>query len=211
MDFPTEAVRRIALDGGQILQFEPDVHRYTIEGRFVPSVTQVLEAAKLLDLSGIPEHILIRAGERGTRVHQFAERMLKGTLDWADIDEEASGYVMALERFLRNTRLMPIPELVEQPLYCARWDYCGTPDLVAWQPRRGRMHRVVVDWKTGMMPAVRYQLAAYAYPLGVRQRLAVKLNRDNTYQVHWFSPETLKQDFRTFLAALEETRNWEAA
>jgi hypothetical protein len=56
------------------------------------------------------------------------------------------------------------------------------------------------------MSAVRYQLAAYAHALGVRHRAAVKLNRDGTYRMEWFQPETLRQDLQTFVAALQETR-----
>jgi hypothetical protein len=42
------------------VQFEERFHRYTVDGRFIPSVTQVLEAAGLIDLTGIPTHILRR-------------------------------------------------------------------------------------------------------------------------------------------------------
>ena len=191
------------------LQFEEEGHRYTVDGRRVWSVTQVLEAAKLIDLSAIPHDVLQRAAERGTRVHKAAALLLRGQLNWSAVSEEDGGYLMGLEKFLRNTGLSPIAETVETPLYCGQHDYCGTPDVVASfaMRRPARSVRVLVDWKTGMMPAVRYQLAGYAFPLQVRHRVAVKLNKDGTYRMVWFPPETLKQDFATFLRALNETRN----
>ena len=100
------------------IQFEERIHRYTVDGRFIPSVTQVLEAAGLIDLTGIPTHILRRAGERGTRVHQAAGLLLRGELEWASVDDAIGGYVRALDSFLRNSRFQPVKESVETPLYC---------------------------------------------------------------------------------------------
>lgn len=197
------------------LHFEPWGHQYTVDGRFVPSVTQVLSAAGLIDLDGIPADILRRAGERGTRVHQAAALLLRGQLDWASVDPEIGGYVLALDSVIRHTGLRPEIAEVEKPIYCKEFDFCGTPDAIAWYsfPRRFGPPlevKVVFDWKTGIMSAVRYQLAAYAHALGVRHRAAVKLNRDGTYRMEWFQPETQRHDLETFVRALKETREWVA-
>jgi hypothetical protein len=193
------------------LEFEQQGHRYTVDGRFVPSVTQVLEAAGLIDLEGIPTHILRRASERGTRVHQAAALLLRGELEWSSVDEAIGGYVRALDSFLRHSQFQPVKESVETPLYCAQYDFCGTPDVLGTYtiPRfHGDSVKVfaVLDWKTGMMSAVRYQLAAYAHALGVRHRATVKLNSDGTYNMAWFQPETQRHDLDTFLRALDDTR-----
>jgi len=196
-----------------VLKFEEKGHRYTVDGRFVPSVTQVLEAAGLIDLTGIPTHILRRAGERGTRVHQAAALLLRGELDWSSVAEAIGGYVQALDTFLRYSKFEPIKETVEQPLYCPRYDYCGTPDVLGMHSKpqlfgkRDKRTLTLLDWKTGMMPAVRYQLAGYANVLGVRHRAALKLNSDGTYRMVWFAPETQRQDLDRFLWALDKTRH----
>ena len=102
---------------------------------------------------------------------------------------------------------------VETPLYCAQYDYCGTPDVLGTyqlkRPSFGKRFEVfaLLDWKSGMMPAVHLQLAAYAFPLGVRHRAAVKLNKDGTCRMVWFPPETQRHDHETFLRALDQTRN----
>ena len=194
-----------------VLHFEEKGHRYTVDGRHVWSVTQALEGGGLIDLSGIPTHILRRAGERGTRVHEAAALLMRGVLDWATVDEAIGGYVIALDTFLRRTGFRPVKDSVETPLYCAQYDYCGTPDVLGTYiiPRPfGRPLEVfaVLDWKTGMMPAVRYQLAAYGHVLGVRHRCAVKLDADGEYRMNWFPPETQRHDLETFLRALDDTR-----
>lgn len=192
------------------LFFEPVEHRYTVGEREIVSVTQILVAAGLTDLSMIPREVLERAAERGRRVHEAAKLLLRGTLDWATVDPAIGGYVRALDSLIRHTGLYPIADKIEEPLYCAEYDYCGTPDALAWYFLRRRKVMVVFDWKTGLMDAVQYQLAAYAHALGVRHRAAVKLNRDGTYRMKWFPPETLRQDLQTFLEAQEECKAWVA-
>jgi hypothetical protein len=192
------------------LFFEPIEHRYTVGEREIVSVTQILVAAGLTDLRGIPADILERAAERGRRVHEAAKLLLERRLDWATVDPAIGGYVRALDSMIRHTGLDPIPDKIEEPLYCAQYDYCGTPDALAWYFLRRRKVKVVFDWKTGMMEAVQYQLAAYAHALGVHHRAAVKLNDDGTYRMKWFPPETLRQDLQTFLQAMEETKAWVA-
>ena len=189
------------------LHFEEACHRYTIDGREKPSVTQVLEAAGLVDLSGIDQEVLRCAADRGTKVHRAGSLLLRGNLDWASISDSIGGYVIALESFLRQSGFTADPERIERPLYSAEHGYCGTPDVVGvyhYGRRATQKVLAVADWKTGMMTAVRYQLAAYARMLGVRHRIAVKLNADGTYRMQWFQPESLPQDFRVFLQALKE-------
>lgn len=200
-----------------VVELEEGHHRYTVNGRFVPSVTQVLEAAGRINLQGIPEHVLWRAALRGTRVHQAAALLLQGVLDWATVDDAIGGYVRALDTFLRVSGFRPEPDSIEQRIYCPEFDYCGTSDVCGDFPNprsySRRPIRAVVDWKSGMMPAVQYQLAGYAHPLGLQHRAAVKLNSDGTYGMSWFSPETLRHDFDTFRRDLEQTRSraWEPA
>lgn len=195
------------------LEFDERLHRYTVGGREVLSVTQALEGAGYIDLKCIPEDVLRRAALRGTRVHEAAALLMRNELEWSSIDVAIAGYVLALDLFMRQTKFEPEPASVEKPLYCEEYDYCGTPDVVGLYtvPRSygpALKSRVLLDWKSGMMPAARYQLAAYAYALGVRHRAAVKLNREATYSVTWYKPETQREDFEVFLRALDVSRDF---
>ena len=194
------------------IQFEEQGHRYTVDGRWVPSVTQVLEASGRIDLRGIPGEVLRRAAERGTRVHQAAALLLRGELEWSSVDESIGGYVRALDAFLRRTGFEAVPASIERPLYCEQYDFCGTPDveglyrLVSPFGNSGRKVLATLDWKSGMMAAVRYQLAAYAHQRGICHRAAVKLNSDGTFRMEWFPPETQRHDLAVFLKDLDDTR-----
>ena len=194
------------------LQFDARLHRYTVDGRCVPSVTQALEGAGYIDLKCIPEDVLRRAALRGTRVHQAAALLMRSELEWSSVDVAIAGYVLALDLFMRQTKFQPDVASVEKPLYCAEYDYCGTPDVAGLYtvPRlygTPLKARVLVDWKSGMMTAARYQLAAYAHVMGVRHRAAVKLNKESTYSVTWYKAETQRNDFEVFLRALDLFRD----
>jgi hypothetical protein len=54
----------------QAIAFEPIRHVYTLDGDPLPSVTQVLQSAGIIDFSGIPAPILLAARDRGAAVHK---------------------------------------------------------------------------------------------------------------------------------------------
>jgi hypothetical protein len=75
---------------------------------------------------------------------------------------------------------------------------------------------VLIDFKSGMMDAVQYQLAAYVMLLRrighkYQHRAALKLNKNGTYAMVWFPASTLQSDFDEFLRALSRTRERLAA
>lgn len=69
-------------------EFDPVAHRYTLDGRVLPSVTQILRG--LDDFSHVPARVLERARDRGTRVHSACNLDVLGTLDEATVDDEVA-------------------------------------------------------------------------------------------------------------------------
>jgi hypothetical protein len=67
-------------------------------------------------------------------------------------------------------------------------------------------HRVLVDWKTGVVPEwARLQTAAYAnaFPNGAGfLRYAVQLKPDGAYKVTSFEPQEFRRDLTDFLACV---------
>ena len=61
-----------------MLNFDPITHIYTLDGVRIPSVTQVLQAAGLIDFGGIRDSVLEEAAKRGTRAHEAIEEWSKG-------------------------------------------------------------------------------------------------------------------------------------
>lgn len=122
----------------------------------LPSVTQVL--APFVDYSRIPEHVLTRASERGSRVHAICAARLAG-LWHPPITPDVAGYVESFQRWADlavESVTMVEPEM-EDPVL----GYCGHMDAIL--RIKGDDGESVADLKTPAtaMRTWRAQLAAY--------------------------------------------------
>ena len=82
------------------LTFDRAHHRYEADGVLVPSVTQILRAAGLVDsYDGIPDHILQFAADRSTAVHLACCYYDDNDLDPDSLDVQLQPYVAAWRRF----------------------------------------------------------------------------------------------------------------
>lgn len=186
--------------------FDPTRHIYTLDGVAIPSVTQALKSAGMIDYSMIPQDVLLKASRRGTAVHQAIHYWLDGELDESTVDPEHLGYLNAARRCIDDLRFTVMR------VECRHWHplhrYAGTYDLDGLMVSDDSL----IDWKTGViMEGHAFQLAGYAMfkPAPRRyRRLAVQLRADGTYRVHEFpSPQwpghTFAYDQSMFLAALQ--------
>src|SRR6516225_10876900 len=90
------------------LKFDEETHVYTVNGEELPSVTQILKAARLIDYSMIPQPILQAAAHRGSAVHQILELLDNDLLDPAsEIDGGIAGYVGAAIQFYKDAQFEP--------------------------------------------------------------------------------------------------------
>lgn len=128
--------------------FDAATHRYTIDGRPVPSVTTVL--ADILPVWQASEWHL----QRGTAVHACAALIARGQA--FEYDPVIDGQVAACRKWFRDFQAAGM--IAEMQLYSRRYQYAGTLDLVG--PIAGLI--TVLDWKATLTATVRYQLAAYA-------------------------------------------------
>lgn len=160
--------------------FDPATHTYRIDGRPVPSVTQVL--GDVLPGWQASEWYL----ERGRAVHACAAMIAKGQT--FTHDPQIDGQVRALRRFFAEVK--PLVLAVEQQVYSTSYRYAGTLDLLTRKP--GGLQLMVVDFKASLAPATLYQCAAYAlaYDDGpnagrvpVNLGCGVEIRDDGTYKM----------------------------
>jgi hypothetical protein len=108
-------------------------------------------------LRGVPYSDRDAAANRGTQVHDLAQRLARG--EEIDVPDDLVGHIDAYLALAKDWQ--PADELAERPrLNVTRW-YAGTFDLVATLKGRGR---VLLDTKTsrsGVYPETALQLAAY--------------------------------------------------
>lgn len=183
-----------------ILQFDPESHRYTVDGRNVISVTTVLKRAGLFD----PSLYSPEAAIRGTYVHQACELDDRGELDEESLDQTLAGYLAGWRRFCDETRFQP--ELIEERVYSPTYQFAGTIDRVGLAGNR----MVILDIKSGVPhPSHAIQLAGYQLAFRdatgrlVLNRWGVYLDPTGGYTIREFRDP---KDTTVFQAALVVTK-----
>lgn len=164
-------------------------HAYTVDGRPVPSVTEIaslITAAKYADSNAA---VLAQAQRRGTEVHELCQAIDCGIEpEELEIPPELVGYVNAYLAFLRDWA--PEWDYMEKLVWTA--DYAGRADRI------GRIdgHSVIVDIKTtGSMDrlsklALLFQLHGYRKAWACMGRgfadltLGLQLKKDGRYTLH---------------------------
>lgn len=184
------------------LAFDPVAHRYTLEGRELISVTQVLREAGFIETQWATD----AAMARGTAVHAAVQAFHEsGVVPEDDVTAPFFDAYLAFQQEAGFT-VAASEERVHDPVL----GYAGTLDLRGWftsQPSGVDL----IDIKTGTVPSwVGYQTAAYMRLLtGTRKRRwALHLRIDGTYRL---VPLTARTDERVFLAAMlvaQAKRGW---
>lgn len=185
------------------LTFCAATHTYQIDGITLPSVTQVLQDAGIIDYSHVPEDVRKQALERGRRVHSATAYWDEGDLEEASISDDIRPHLKAWQSF-RQSMAIRITA-IEVPSHY-RQSYAGTPDRICEWTCDSGISMAIIDLKTGKAePWVRYQLAAYAAfqprPRAYR-RVCVELHDDQTFTLYEFPATAFDRDWNVFLAAL---------
>lgn len=158
------------------LTFEAETHTYTLGGRPVPSVTQVLDE-QLADWSMVPPDVLEAARVFGTHVHEAVKLEVRKRLDWQSLDPAIAPYIEGLRNFMRKGDFVPLASEIQMGHGLFR--YAGTLDL--YGPVCGVSS--LIDVKSGAVPrTVGPQTAGYAelyhhnYGARVKRRHCLQLS-----------------------------------
>lgn len=173
------------------LHFDEATHTYTVDGRRLPSVTEVARFCAY-DYRSTQPWLAEAAARRGAAVHEACALM-----DYGEAPEETpeiAGYLTAYRRFLKDYR--PVWELIEYPMGDLLLGYAGTLDRFGTFPDD---LPVLLDIKTGQLhdAALRAQLTGYLNLLkslpGRRtvwpKLCALKLSKDGTYDLRQITPD----------------------
>jgi hypothetical protein len=215
----------MSLAAGEVdLVFEEEPHRYSVQGKPVPSVTQVISKAGLgPDFFLVPPEVLALAKQRGVAVHKACELLIQKKLKESTVDPRIQGYVSAYREFLKTLapKLIACEKMMSADIrhQGQRYAVAGRLDLYCW------IHgeRWVIDIKTGPAQAG-LQTAAYAMilsewslaatpnaPLVIKKRATLRLDRKGTYKL--IPHNDLRDDwaFRDLLAyyyATQKIEEW---
>ena len=184
------------------LTFDAEKHEYRLDGKVIPSVTQVL--SPLYSWDHINPEVLRQKAELGTSVHYACELDNHGNLDESSVHEKVAGYLEGWRLFKREMK----PEILlnEKRLYHPTRGYAGTLDLNLRM--QGRLWLTDLKASVALYPQVGVQLAAYedllrvTYPELKREpilRAALQLKPNGTYKLGTF---TNPGDLATFYGLL---------
>lgn len=140
-----------------LLEFDEARHEYRLDGRIIPSVTQVISAnsAGHSFYSDDPKYML-----RGKRVHQATELIDSEYGCPFPLEQEIEGYLSAWKKFIDDSGFSWI--LKEKRIFSKEHRYAGTVDRVGFL----NCQSVVLDIKTGAIPQwIDAQVGAYTLAL----------------------------------------------
>lgn len=173
-----ESVRKIV--------FDSEKHEYTVDGNLVPCVSDIIAVyGKDIDEGDDLELLMDAAAERGTTCHYILASYLQGDVD-VEYPSAYEPYVEAIRLFLHEHTIEPLS--IETPVYCEKYGYAGTPDLLCMFD--GAL--TVIDYKFVSQltkTKVKAQLNAYGiayeeqgiYPDELK---AVQFLKDGTYHIY---------------------------
>ena len=180
------------------LTFDDATHTYRIDGVVVPSVTQILSEAGLIDDRWYTEESQLR----GRTVHIITALDDRAELDESQVTDEYKGYLAAWRRFKTDTQCAILS--IEHRICHVSYRYAGTVD------RTFRWDGIVsiADIKTGGRDAWHpVQLAGYTAcaPESVIQSYVIYLREAGDYQIG--GPYGLMHSRDVFFGALV-IANW---
>lgn len=172
-----------------ILTLDEESHVYSLGNRKLPSVTEILVGAGLVDTQWFTE-----AGKwRGSAVHAACWYEDENDLDEAGLDSRLVGYVSAYRRFKAETGF--VVEVNEEKVHHELLGYAGRYD------KRGAFNKgaALIDLKSGASSKItRYQTAAYVGCLPSPRkytRMEVRLKENGKYLLQVYEPKDFDRDF----------------
>ena len=176
-------------------------HEYQLDGMIIPSVTQVLKGAGLVNLDFIDKDLLAEKADLGHKVHSTTELYDLGTLDLFSLHPTLSNYLDSWVKFRKDFNFQPTE--IELKLHHELYRFAGTVDRI------GTMNNelILLDIKSGKkFRTHEVQTAAYKllFDQGkkktekIKKRYAVYLS-EHGYKLE---PHTDTNDTAVFLAAL---------
>lgn len=193
------------------IEFDEERHIYTVDGKVVPSVTDICNPITSEHYGAINAAVLEMASRRGTAVHEATQLIDLGVMP--DDDPEVDAYVNAYLDFLLDYK--PKWEYIEYIGYNADMGYCGTID------RAGQVGNEfwVLDLKTTASPtkenyiATCCQTEAYALMIGkdcACKRKILYLKKDGSYRLVDCETKEAELGLDSFylFSKLAETKNY---
>ena len=187
------------------LTFDEDLHKYTDgNGLTIPSVTQIMKTAGLVNLDWIPVEILEAKADLGKKVHSATELYDRNDLNFDALHPALMSYLNGWIKFRKDFKFEPTE--IEMQLLHTVYRYAGRIDRVGLMGSDLTLLDIKsgTKQKTHAIQTAGYELLYNQNKKGIdliKRRLVVYLSPDS-YEVE---EHKNKNDKSIFLAALTIT------
>jgi hypothetical protein len=203
------------------LHFDPEKHKYYLDGKELPGVTRIIGQFKDIRIGELRYKVDTYTGmlfdaepfekgaDRGTAIHNIAAVIAGGSR--VNLDRLHPALLPAAEaypQFLSDYQIKPL--LIEEPMASVKWRYAGTVDLVA--NLLGRTYLIdiksgVLSWSAGPQTAAYEQL--YRESSGftgkiVRAVAIPPMEEGKEWKLKALDKPYNRNDWRFFKARLEQ-------
>lgn len=169
------------------LHFDEQTHTYTLGGKTVPSVTEIVGILTAKSMSALPPMMLDNAARRGTRVHEVCELIDYGIpLEDIGIEPDIVGYVTAYLKFKRDYR--PQWQLIEQPVFNAVLGYAGRLDRFGTIDGKETIVDIKTTASSNKLNKISWSVQTEGYKYAIRKldagRMIVQLKPNGNYTAY---------------------------
>ena len=189
---------------GKMLTFDAEKHEYKFDGKVIPSVTQIIKEAGLINLDFVDKDLLAEKADLGTKIHVTTQLYDKGSLDVDSLHPILKKYLDNWIKFKKDYGFQV--EEIETMYYHSKYSFAGTLDRIGVIGK----DKVLLDIKSGgKYDSHRIQTAAYKLLYDfekpkkeiIKKRFIVYLSGNDTvsYKVE---ENTRLNDDKIFLASL---------
>lgn len=204
------------------LKFQEDGHIYTLNGNRVISLTQILDAAGLVNYDGIAPEVLANKAKFGTKVHTYCLWNDQGELDMNDLVPYPNYWnrVEGWRQFVEDFKFMPDLTWCEVPAACKvnGSTYALTVDRYGVIGEGDNIANAVIELKTCADREYHHQIQTAGQAILFRQHsesmqmplkrycvyLLDKKNQANRF--YFCQPHDDRLDEKIFLSALMLTQ-----
>lgn len=173
------------------ITFDEAQHRYTLDGKAVPGVSEILEAA--YDFRFVDAAAMERARDLGKKVHKTVELFEQGTLNEKTLHKVLANHLDQYKRFKDDYNYLSVGQEVR--VASRKYGFCGTLDnhgLLLPAHVADPEEELLLDVKTGdeyaphKLQTAGYKIAAVEMGLikPTAKRLSLYLDEES-YRVRW--------------------------
>lgn len=181
------------------ITFDEASHRYTLDGKAVPGVSEIIEAA--YDFRFVDAAAMEKARDLGKKVHKTVELFEQGTLDEKTLHPLLHKRLDGYKRFKDDYRYVSVAQ--EEKVASRKYGFCGTLDnrgLLLPAHVADPEEELLLDVKTGdeyaphKLQTAGYKIAAVEMQLlnPNAKRLSLYLDEDG-YRVRWHTHNAMDE------------------